>query len=90
MTSMEILSLLEIMSLMEIMSFMEKMFLTLFPLTSLMVALLLFANSLNLLSFYVDTTIICKKLGEVLQQKSCNHNTIVPVEQFPQFYPLSA
>ncbi len=51
------MSLMEIMSLMEKMSLVEIMCMTLFPLTSLMDALLLFANPLNLISLYANITI---------------------------------
>jgi hypothetical protein len=56
MTSMEIISLMKISSLMEIMPLMVLMFMTSFPLTPLMDALLLFADSLNLLSLYAKIT----------------------------------
>jgi hypothetical protein len=72
MSLMEIMSFMEIMLLMEVMSLMEIVFMTFFPLTSLMDALLLFANSLNVLSLYANITIhmqaACRGITAKIQQ----------------------
>jgi hypothetical protein len=54
---MEIMSLMKIMLLMKAVPLMEIMFMTIFPLASLKVALLLFSNYLHLLSLYANFTI---------------------------------